>query len=504
MLSKILERPQFYILIPLLLWLIGKSFELPTISINYPTDRSAKPQLASAEGYVQQPEETRISTESERPARAPLRVTIPDLNAQKYTRKHTPAPVVAEEEEDPPTPPPKYRRTPASTPVTLTRPSEAEQETAATASYANLSPAAGSNNTPGIRTTPSASPTPLPSNVPEYAIKRWNGPDAVDQRGNAITKTTMTERTEDASEPKRDLSQETKDVIAKLPEHPARSKKIDPVPINIEHGKKTTHLDKAEPAVESKSHEAMGIKIDMKIPKVNVDYELEKAYNSLISGRTEAAIYLYKGVLEIDPNNQNALFGLATTFHRAGQVELARPLYAKLLSVNPNHRDGLNNFLVLAADEAPEEALKQLQSLRDTNPDFSPIPAQMAIIYQKLGKLDDANQNMLRAIELAPENLTYRYNFAIMLDKQHKYEEAAQLYEQIIQSYLRGEAIPGNIEKIQQRLTFISSNRYQAQGSPAQSQPAQNSAAAGTAAANSPAQNPEPQGGLIRDIEPKQ
>ena len=83
----------------------------------------------------------------------------------------------------------------------------------------------------------------------------------------------------------------------------------------------------------------------------------------------------------------------------------------------------------------------------------------MAVIYQKLGQYDKATENMTRAIELAPENLAYRYNFAIMLDKQHKYEEAAQLYRQIMQAYQRGEKVPGNIQQIQQRLTFISSNR---------------------------------------------
>ncbi len=40
-----------------------------------------------------------------------------------------------------------------------------------------------------------------------------------------------------------------------------------------------------------------------------------------------------------------------------------------------------------------------------------------------------------------------------------KYDEAAKLYRQIIEAYQRGEVIPGDIQKIQQRLTFISSNR---------------------------------------------
>ncbi len=129
------------------------------------------------------------------------------------------------------------------------------------------------------------------------------------------------------------------------------------------------------------------------------------------------------------------------------------------LAIDPNNRDGLNNFLVLLADEAPDEALTQMEALEVRNPEFSPIPAQMAVIYEKLGDLDKAGEKMFRAVELSPENMTYRYNLAIMLDKQRKYEEAAKLYAQIVKAYQRGEVTPGNIEKIQQRLTFISSNR---------------------------------------------
>ena len=66
---------------------------------------------------------------------------------------------------------------------------------------------------------------------------------------------------------------------------------------------------------------------------------------------------------------------------------------------------------------------------------------------------------MLRAVALSPENLTYRYNLAILMDKQKNYDEAARLYRQLIEASQRGEVIPGNVSNIQQRLTFISSNR---------------------------------------------
>ncbi|MBV8938955.1 MAG: tetratricopeptide repeat protein, partial [Alphaproteobacteria bacterium] len=202
-----------------------------------------------------------------------------------------------------------------------------------------------------------------------------------------------------------------------------------------------------------------GLHVTVSKPALDANYELQRAYNALMSGNSDAAIGIYQEVLESDPHNEQALFGLATTYHRAGQLEKARPLYMRLLKINPGHREGLNNFLALAADEAPEEALNELQNLQKRSPDFSPIPAQMAVIYQKMNRLDEAIQYMSRAASLAPENMTYRYNLAILFDKAHHYPEAAALYRQVLDAGLRGETVPGDLTSIQQRLTFISSNR---------------------------------------------
>lgn len=264
---------------------------------------------------------------------------------------------------------------------------------------------------------------------------------------------------EDPTEPQQGLSPATRKIAGKLPSNLDKRKKSGSESIVIDRTKDYPPQGKDESINVSEEGNGFSIKVNNTQRRVNLDYELEKAYNALISGETMVAIEIYKRVLEADPSSHNALFGLATTYHRAGQIDLARPLYAKLLALDPKNRDALNNFLVLMADEAPEQALIQLSQLEKRNPDFSPIPAQMAVIYQKLGDSDKASEKMFRAIALAPENLVYRYNLAIMLDKQKKYEEAAKLYKQLVDASMRGEVIPGNLQKIQERLTFISSNR---------------------------------------------
>lgn len=265
---------------------------------------------------------------------------------------------------------------------------------------------------------------------------------------------------EPSTEPVEALSPKSRELLEKVSPSIVSKKTKDLKPLKVNHTRDMQDLFKAdELSADGAQNEALGIKIENKNQKINVDYELEKAYNATVSGQSEAAMGTYQNILDNAPNNTQALFGLATLYHRARQLDKARHLYGRLLAIDPQHRDGFNNFLVLLADEAPREALIELEKLEEKNPGFSTIAAQIAVIHQKLGESDKAIGKMFRAVALAPENLTYRYNLAIMLDKQKNYDESAKLYRQLIEASERGEKIPGNIANIQQRLTFISSNR---------------------------------------------
>jgi Flp pilus assembly protein TadD len=276
---------------------------------------------------------------------------------------------------------------------------------------------------------------------------------------NPAVASSQENKAESDSEPAESLSPKSREMLSTISPPASKQKPSPQKPFKVNHTHDMHDLFRADEAASGGQYEALGIKVEVKDPKINVDYELDKAYNAINSGQSEAAIEIYKNILSNAPNNTQALFGLATMYHRARQFDKARPLYRRLLLIDPQNRDGFNNFLVLLADEAPREALVEMGKLETANPGFSNIPAQMAVIYEKLGDQDKAIGKMFRAVELAPENLTYRYNLAIMLDKQKNYDEAAKLYRQLIEAAARGEKIPGNVDNIQQRLTFISSNR---------------------------------------------
>lgn len=256
--------------------------------------------------------------------------------------------------------------------------------------------------------------------------------------------------------PARELSAESRAILDKLPGNIEKKNRSGTQILSIDRATPTPPINSSTTVAK---HEAMGINIEVKAEKINVNEELRKAYDAQQLGQSSTAIQLYRNVLDNAPDNKQAMLGLAIAYHRSGQADKARALYGKVLAIDPRNREALNNFMLLLAEEAPDEALSQLQSLENRNPDSSSIPAQMAVIYQRLNKPDLAMEKMLRAMEISPENLTYRYNLAILLDRQKRYEEAAQLYQHLLQAQDRGEIIPGNAQKIQQRLTFIRSNK---------------------------------------------
>jgi len=252
------------------------------------------------------------------------------------------------------------------------------------------------------------------------------------------------------------ISQESRRILSKIPSGLAREKTPKSTKLKMDHSREIGDLFPDDDK-EDRVH-ARGIDIKIKRQDADVDGNLGRAYDAVMAGRSEEATALYEEVLAYEPSNKAALLGLATTYHRSGQLKKARPLYGRLIELDPQNKEAISNFLGLLSEEDPQEALFQLEKLEDANPNFAPIPAQMSMINQKLGNLEDAKKQMIRASVLVPENMVYRYNLAVLLDRMDDWRGASKLYQQIISASERGEKIPAPRSEIQERLTFILSN----------------------------------------------
>ena len=179
------------------------------------------------------------------------------------------------------------------------------------------------------------------------------------------------------------------------------------------------------------------------------------ARQSLASGHYEVAILYYRDAYKKEPSNLQALFGLATAYHKAGQEVKAKSLYLQLLKKDRRHEGAINNLLSIIAKESLDVALPELERLQKQSPDYPAIPAHIGIIMMKKGDYDSAFRHMQRAVMLEPDNAVYRYHLAVLLDMMSQAELAIDLYNRVLLDSRNGQPLPESPIVISQRIEFL-------------------------------------------------
>jgi len=260
-----------------------------------------------------------------------------------------------------------------------------------------------------------------------------------------------------------DMPSETRSLLRRIPADslPTRSRVLKPkFSVEILHSplqESVNPFPELDPAEQDPSlRPEIELSLSVRDKPANAIEYLYVAYDALTVGQLESATAYYKKVLLQHPENQDALFGLAVSYHKGGQLEQAREAYIELIQLNRTHRKALSNFIMLAAQEAPEAALLELKELEKSNPEFSPIPAQIAMIYIEKRDFKMAAKHLTRAAILEPENLEYRYNLALVMEIMGSKNVAARLYYQILNAGRRGVKIPVSEDTLQQNLSMLS------------------------------------------------
>lgn len=190
-------------------------------------------------------------------------------------------------------------------------------------------------------------------------------------------------------------------------------------------------------------------------PQSGVD-AAHAAYDALLQGRYEEALGNYDKALATEPRSAALLLGKATALQKLGRLADAKKAYGMVLAVEPNNREALTNETTLMAAQAPERALADLQALRQANPGFSPIEAEIGTQQAAAGNVPAAIEAMGHAVQLSPGNGLYRLNLAILQDRAGMGDDAASSYRAAL-DLLSGNAtgLPLPIDQIRRRLAYL-------------------------------------------------
>jgi tetratricopeptide (TPR) repeat protein len=182
---------------------------------------------------------------------------------------------------------------------------------------------------------------------------------------------------------------------------------------------------------------------------------VSNAYNAAKIGQFESSIYLYKKALAIEPNNSNTLFALGSLYQKLKQYNDAKEYYKKVLTIDPEYKKALHNYILMMSEDINEESISSLLELEQANPEYSPVLAQIGMVYAKLNMLDKAETYLKKAITYSPEISSYRYNLAVVYDRLGRVPEAKMMYKQLLEMDINGVASVSNKEQIQNRLYYL-------------------------------------------------
>ena len=179
-------------------------------------------------------------------------------------------------------------------------------------------------------------------------------------------------------------------------------------------------------------------------------------YTALLRGEYDTALGFYDQTLQQEPNSILALLGRGASLQKLRRFDEAQASYDRALKIDPENREALTNMTTIIGERAPTEALSRLLDLEKNYPAFSPIKAQIGLIYAKMGTMEPALDYLRRAAELAPDSAMYVYNMALVLDHMGLRDQAIAAYNNVLGAIALGRAPPELVAtQIERRVRFL-------------------------------------------------
>ena len=195
---------------------------------------------------------------------------------------------------------------------------------------------------------------------------------------------------------------------------------------------------------------------------VTVDELLSIAVRHHQAGQFRPAESLYRQVLELAPDNANALHLLGVILHQRGEHEAALEYILRAVRSNDRPPFFHNNLgAVYAALRRIPEAMACYQRALERNPSFDEAHNNLGNAWKDLGNVDEAIACYRRALALNPNSVEAHNNLGNALTDQGKLDEAIACYQRALAlnpNYAEAYCNLGNARRQQKRLDEAAAN----------------------------------------------
>jgi protein O-GlcNAc transferase len=147
----------------------------------------------------------------------------------------------------------------------------------------------------------------------------------------------------------------------------------------------------------------------------------------------DAAILSYRKAIRHNPRNAGAYYNLGLIFQEKGKVDEAITNYQQALSIKPDFANAYYNLGLIYHDKGDSDsAISNYQVFLQFNPGDADAYLNLGHAYQMKGQLDEATKCFQKAVELNA-NLSDAYvNLGHSLKEQGRLEEALAIYDKVL------------------------------------------------------------------------
>jgi Tfp pilus assembly protein PilF len=172
--------------------------------------------------------------------------------------------------------------------------------------------------------------------------------------------------------------------------------------------------------------------IEVNAPILAVDPYVQQGYQAFQRNDLAAASDSYQKALAREPNNRDALLGLAAIDVRRGQLESAEARYLRLLESDPRDSQAVAGLVALRGRLDPAGSESRLKTLIANQPESAHLQFALGNQYAQQSRWSEAQAAYFKAFSIDPENADYAFNLAVSLDQMHQRKPALDYYQRAL------------------------------------------------------------------------
>lgn len=191
-------------------------------------------------------------------------------------------------------------------------------------------------------------------------------------------------------------------------------------------------MPSAQPQLSTMASQSDAIQILRTDASLQLNPALTSAYKAYVAGDLGTANSQYQRVLQQEPNNRDALLGIAAIAINRGQNAQAGSFYNRLLELDPNDAEAAAGIASLDQND-PSRTESRLKKILAKNPNSGSTLFALGNVYAEQSRWSDAQQFYFRAFGATSGNADYAYNLAISLDKLDQNRLALEYYQRALE-----------------------------------------------------------------------